>query len=136
MNFRSLNSFKIHRKNFQQYKATTRPKCLRPHSLCTELYMCTPVYLQQQLRRRVGRSHSGGHGGANSVQLLDLPPPHLDQTRAVPLHPNSARPRTIRTERQPCSLRQQSGRTWKNTLISGRKITDDDQYHHISLTAP
>lgn len=34
-------------------------------------------HLQQQLRRWVRCSDSGGHWRTDSVQLLDLPPPHL-----------------------------------------------------------
>lgn len=74
---------------------------------------CTRVYLQQQLRRRVGCSHSGGHSRANSVQLLDLFAPDLEQARAIPLYPNPAGPRTVHTEGQLCLLCQESVRTLK-----------------------
>lgn len=81
------------------------------------------VYLQQQLRRRVGSGHSRGHGGADSVQLLDLPAPDLDQPRAVPLHPSPAGPRTIHAEGQLCSLCQQSVKTWKDICICDNVFT-------------
>ena len=92
--------------------------CWQQCPLCTELYSTTlrQLYLQQQLWRRVGSDHSGGHGGADSVQLLDLPAPHLDQPRAVPLHPDPAGPGTVHTEGQLRSLCQQSGKTWKDIL--------------------
>ena len=85
---------------------------------------CTQVYLQQQLRRWIGCSHSRGYSGTDSVQLLDLPAPDLVQTWAVPLHPNSAGPWTVHTKGQLRPLCQQPATTWKEASSRRKKNTN------------
>lgn len=57
-------------------------------------------YLVEQLRGGVRRQDGRGHVRADSVQLLDLSLPHLQEARPGSVHPLAPRPLTLQVERE------------------------------------